>query len=56
VLIISQRVSTIMQADEILVLDDGVVAGRGTHESLMSSSDTYREIVDSQLSGVEQIA
>jgi ATP-binding cassette, subfamily B, multidrug efflux pump len=56
VLIVSQRVSTIMHADEIVVVDDGAVIGRGTHESLVGTSDTYREIVDSQLRGAEQIA
>jgi ATP-binding cassette subfamily B protein len=50
VLIVSQRVSTVMGADQILVLDDGHVAGIGTHRELMDSSEVYREIVSSQLS------
>jgi ATP-binding cassette, subfamily B, multidrug efflux pump len=50
VLIVSQRVSTVMGADQILVLDDGRIAGIGTHRELMDSSEVYREIVSSQLS------
>jgi ABC-type multidrug transport system fused ATPase/permease subunit len=49
VLIVAQRVSTIMQADRILVLDGGRVAGMGTHQELLASCDPYREIVLSQL-------
>jgi ATP-binding cassette subfamily B multidrug efflux pump len=49
VMIVAQRVSTIMQADRIIVLDEGRVAGMGTHTELMESSEAYREIVDSQL-------
>jgi ATP-binding cassette subfamily B multidrug efflux pump len=49
VLIVAQRVSTIMQADRIIVLDEGRVVGIGTHTELMESSEPYREIVDSQL-------
>jgi ATP-binding cassette, subfamily B, multidrug efflux pump len=52
-IIVAQRVSTIMHADRIIVLDDGTVAGIGTHEELMGSSATYREIVYSQLSATE---
>ncbi len=48
VLIVSQRVSTIADADEILVLDDGEVVGRGTHDELQVTCPTYREIVESQ--------
>ena len=50
VIIVAQRVSTIMDADQIIVLDDGAVVGRGTHTELLETSDTYREIVESQLS------
>jgi ATP-binding cassette subfamily B protein len=49
VVIVAQRVSTIMSADQILVLEDGEAVGLGTHEELMASSRTYREIVESQV-------
>ncbi len=49
VLIVAQRVSTIMDADQILVLDEGKLAGIGTHHELMESNAVYREIVLSQL-------
>ena len=49
VLIVAQRVSTIMHADRIIVLDEGRVAGIGVHAELVSSCEPYREIVDSQL-------
>ncbi len=55
VLIISQRVSTVMDADQIIVLDEGHIAGIGTHRELMRTSEVYREIVSSQLS-TEEIA
>jgi ATP-binding cassette subfamily B multidrug efflux pump len=55
VLIVSQRVSTIMDADQIIVLEDGHIAGIGTHRALMRTSEVYREIVSSQLS-LEEIA
>jgi ATP-binding cassette, subfamily B, multidrug efflux pump len=53
VFIVAQRVSTIMDADQIIVLDDGRIAGIGTHRELMGSSETYREIVASQMSEAE---
>lgn len=53
VLIVAQRVSTIMDADQIVVLDEGKVAGIGTHRELMQSNEVYREIVLSQLSQEE---
>ncbi len=48
VVVVAQRVSTIRDADQILVLDDGDIVGVGTHDELLSSCDTYREIVESQ--------
>jgi ATP-binding cassette, subfamily B, multidrug efflux pump len=53
VLIVAQRVSTIRDADLILVLEDGVVVGRGTHHELLDTCPTYQEIVASQLSAEE---
>ncbi|WP_342042231.1 ABC transporter ATP-binding protein [Bacillus sp. OTU2372] len=53
VLIVAQRVSTIMDSDRIIVLDDGKVSGIGTHKDLMGSCSVYREIVMSQLSEEE---
>ena len=47
--IVSQRVSSIMYADRILVLDDGILAGQGTHEQLLKDCPIYREIYDSQI-------
>ena len=55
VIIVAQRISSITHADQILVLEDGQIVARGRHEELLASSDTYREIVDSQLS-VEDVA
>ncbi|RKN86584.1 ABC transporter ATP-binding protein [Paenibacillus ginsengarvi] len=52
-LVVAQRVSTIMNADRIIVLDDGEVAGIGTHRELLASCGVYREIVTSQLSEEE---
>lgn len=49
VLIVAQRVGTIMDADQIIVLDKGEIVGRGTHEELMKANDIYREIAQSQL-------
>jgi ATP-binding cassette subfamily B protein len=56
VVIVAQRVSTIIDADLILVLEDGRVVGRGTHDELLDTCGTYREIVTSQLSGEEEAA
>jgi ATP-binding cassette subfamily B protein len=53
VFIVSQRVGTIMHADQIVVLDSGAIAGIGTHEELMETCETYREIVYSQLTREE---
>lgn len=53
VVIVAQRIATIMHADQILVLDDGHVVGQGTHEELLRTCDAYREIAVSQLSSRE---
>ena len=53
VVIVAQRIATIMHADQILVLDDGRVVGQGTHEELLRTCDAYREIAVSQLSSKE---
>src|SRR5579859_484935 len=55
VFIVSQRVSTVMDADQIIVLDEGRTAGIGTHRELMKTCEVYRDIVSSQLS-TEEIA
>ena len=52
-IIVAQRVSTIVDADQILVLEDGEIVGRGTHAELLESNETYKEIVDSQLRAEE---
>lgn len=49
VLIVAQRVGTIMDADQIIVLDKGEIVGRGRHEELIATNDIYREIAESQL-------
>ena len=53
VLIVAQRVSTIIGADQILVLDEGRLVGTGTHRDLMQSNEVYREIVLSQVTAEE---
>ena len=53
VLIVAQRVSTVIDADQIIVLDEGHIAGIGTHRTLMETCEVYREIVSSQLSSEE---
>lgn len=50
VIMVSQRVSTVMKADQIIVMDDGSIVGKGTHEQLLETCPIYREISDSQLS------
>jgi ATP-binding cassette subfamily B multidrug efflux pump len=55
VLIVTQRVSTVKQADQIIVLDEGEIVGKGRHEELMETCETYREIALSQLS-LEELA
>jgi ATP-binding cassette subfamily B protein len=56
VLIVAQRVGTIMHADRIIVLDGGQVVGMGTHAELLAGNETYQEIVYSQLSESEAVA
>lgn len=53
VIIVAQRISTIMNADQILVLDEGKVVGKGTHAQLMEQCEVYRQIASSQLSEEE---
>lgn len=53
--LVAQRVSTVMDADMILVLDEGKLVGKGTHEELLATNETYQEIVHSQL-GEEDLA
>lgn len=53
VIIVAQRVSTVMEADRIIVLDEGKIAGIGKHRELLNSCEVYREIVSSQLSEEE---
>lgn len=53
VIIVAQRISTILHADQIIVLDDGKIAGIGTHEMLLNSCEAYQEIAKSQLSEAE---
>jgi len=55
VIIVAQRVGTVMHAGQIIVLEDGTIVGKGTHDELLVTSDTYREIVASQL-GEEGVA
>lgn len=51
VIIIAQRISTVVDADQILVLDNGKLAGKGTHEELKETNKVYQEIIDSQMKG-----
>lgn len=53
IIIVAQRINTIIDADQILVLDEGRLAGKGTHDELMQTCDVYREIALSQLSEEE---
>ena len=52
-LIIAQRISTIMNAEQIIVLDEGKIVGKGTHQELLKNCQTYYEIASSQLSKEE---
>ena len=53
VLIVAQRISTILHAEQIVVLDEGKVAGIGTHKELLKNCEVYRQIASSQLSEAE---
>ena len=53
VIIVAQRISTILHADRIIVLDEGRIAGMGTHGQLLRDCEAYREIARSQLSEAE---
>jgi ATP-binding cassette subfamily B protein len=53
VMIVTQRVATVKNADQIIVLDEGKVVGKGTHQELMKDCETYQEIASSQLSEEE---
>ena len=53
VMIVAQRISTVLHADQILVMEDGRIVGRGRHEELLRTCKTYREIAESQLSEAE---
>ena len=55
-IVVAQRVATIMAADQIVVMDEGRVVGLGTHQGLLATNETYREIVYSQLSVEEAVA
>ena len=54
-IMVAQRVGTVMDADRILVIDDGMLVGNGTHRELMDSCPVYREIALSQLSEEELV-
>ena len=53
IVIVAQRISTVVDADTILVLDEGVMVGKGNHQELKETNKTYQEIVDSQMRGEE---
>ena len=54
-IIVAQRVGTILNAEQIIVLDEGRIAGKGTHKELLETCDVYREIAHSQLS-IQELA
>ena len=53
VIIVAQRISTILHADQILVLDEAKIVGKGTHEELLRDCEVYQQIAQSQLSAKE---
>ena len=53
IIVVAQRVSSIVDADQIIVLDNGIIAGKGTHRELLENCPVYREIAESQLSKEE---
>ena len=53
VIIVAQRISTILNADKIIVLEEGKIVGQGTHEELLKNNETYKQIALSQLSEEE---
>lgn len=53
VIIVAQRINTVLNADQIIVLDDGKIAGKGTHKELMQNCEVYKQIALSQLSAEE---
>ena len=55
-IIVAQRVGTILNADQIIVMDSGRIVGSGAHRQLLETNETYREIVYSQLSEEEAVA
>jgi ATP-binding cassette subfamily B protein len=55
VILIAQRVSTVLNADQILVIEEGRIVGLGTHEQLIRECDVYRELVELQLGGKEYV-
>ena len=50
-LIIAQRISSVMDADQIIVMDNGLINGRGTHEELLAGNEIYQEVYNSQTQG-----
>lgn len=54
-IIIAQRISSIQEADKIIVLNDGIINGFGTHEELLKSNDIYRQVYESQVKGAETV-
>jgi ABC-type multidrug transport system fused ATPase/permease subunit len=53
--VIAQRISTVLSADKIIVLENGAIAAEGTHKELLNSSPIYREIYDSQLGNGREV-